>query len=391
MVQRRFYLCQQNSAHVIAMPRSTRKAAKAARVAVTGWRSSKNTAAILQENEEAANVSPALPVKRSRLANKATRASSNSRQGGETETQQSSQSDQKQSDSAAMVHAQFEEDNNLVEAEVHANEFMSKPSDGEVPSESEEEMDTVEDPSADESQVSVNNNATRRCPESASETEGDEVVLGQSTHDENDRATHKAVQREYCRSVEQKLDTLTNAVAAMQNMVQNKLLQPTGKSNKHSQHSTQHAESVTTIYKDAVPHVENMSVTREVGPIMKRVSSSSEEDPVDTSGENIGNDEANVMDMADCFVVVADGHAQMHTPPWVLEGVAGTSNRDQQREFTEPLVAMSRAEQMIHEAESTKARLLATPGRLEQCPQNFMQSTMYDEDYLIVGAHVDDT
>ena len=312
------------------------------------------------------------------MANKATRASSNSRQGSETEMQQSLQSDQEQSDSAAMAHAQFEKDDNLVEVEVHANEFMSEPSDGEVPSESEEEMDTEEDPSADESQVSANNNATCHCPESASETEGDEVVLGRSTHDENDRATHKAAWREYRCSVEQKLDTLTNAVAAMQSMVQNKLLQPTGKSNKHSQHSTQHAESVTTIYKDVVPHVENMSVTREVGPIMKRVSSSSEEDPVDTSGENIGNDEANVMDMADCFVDAADGHAQMRTPPQVLEGVAGTSNRDQQREFTEPPVAMSRAEQMIHEEESTKARLLATPGRLEQCPQNFLQSTMYD-------------
>ena len=165
--------------------------------------------------------------------------------------------------------------------------------------------------------------------------------------------------------MEQKLDTLTNAVAAMQNMVQNKLLQPTGKSNKHSQHSTRHAESVTTIYKDEVPHVENMSVIREVGPIMKRVSSSSEEDPVDTSGENIENDEANVMDMADCFVDVVDGHAQMHTPRWVLEGVAGTSNRNWQREFAEPTGAMSRAEQMIREAESTKDRLLTTPGRLE--------------------------
>ena len=127
-----------------------------------------NMAAILQKNEDAANVSPTPPVKRSRLANKANRAGSNSRQSGETEMQQSSQSDQEQSDSAAVAHAQFEEDDNLVEMEVHANEFMSEPSDGEVPSESEEEMDAEEDPSANESQVSVNNDATRHCPESAS-------------------------------------------------------------------------------------------------------------------------------------------------------------------------------------------------------------------------------
>ena len=70
--------------------------------------------------------------------------------------------------------------------------------------------------------------------------------------------------------------------------------------------------------------------------------------------------------------------------------------------------AVTHAEQMIRNAEASRAQILGTPGKDKQFPadlwnsegndtrnklelNNFLHSAMVDEDYLAIGAHVDET
>ena len=121
----------------------------------------------------------------------------------------------------------------------------------------------------------------------------------------------------------------------------------------------QPTKSVETIYKDAVP---------------KQVSSSSEDDNINTS------DEMELSHMIDHFLVT-ERSVQADEP---------IQDDDQEYEPT----PQERADNLVKEAERAKAKIFNTPGKQFQnvnMNKQFVHSMMVDESYMVVGGHLDET
>ena len=105
----------------------------------------------------------------------------------------------------------------------------------------------------------------------------------------------------------------------------------------------------------------------------KQTSSSSEGELVDTSDELIDN-------------AVIDNLISGHVTPGLEKAKTGKSHQL----AVEPGPS-NRADQMIHEAEVNRACLTVTPGEINMSLTNFLHSAFVDEEYLVIGSHVDET
>ena len=76
------------------------------------------------------------------------------------------------------------------------------------------------------------------------------------------------------------------------------------------------------------------------------------------------------------------------------DGPPGTSKDTEGRQLDaeQGLSPQERAEQMIRDAENAKARIMTTPGKVQQIDitREFVHSVMVDESYSVVAAHVDE-
>ena len=262
--------------------------------------------------------------------------------------------------------AQFNEDQDYLEMHVQGD----LTSDGEVDSDSENESeDEIQNPIADE----------EREPEPMEQGEGDEMR-------HNDRETRQKERRDRRVSLEQKLDTLSTSVQVMQQMIaqqglvsqQLPLNRPTTSKNSANTYS----ESDTTIYRTAAQKQgsadESIHIPVQGDPEIsfknnKRASSSSEEEQVDTSDELIDYDEHDKF-IAEC-----------------------TAQAKKQNVLPNP--AVQESQNVIRESEANKADLYATPGNCANVinwmgegnfpPDMRAHAFMADEQYLVIGAHLD--
>ena len=188
-------------------------------------------------------------------------------------------------------------------------------------------------------------------------------------------------------SVQDKLDKLSNALVQMQSMmVKRGMFDPpagnsNNESNKFGDRNSKPSGSETTIYCNAVefrdPNIEQNDITeeREVPVVKEKRDSTSSEDQVDTSDELIEFDEHDKF-ISECRREVT----LQHNGP-------STSGYQQPRQPREE----SRGDQIVKEAESAKARVLATPGMIESSEliPGVIHSSVLDEDYMVVGSNID--
>ena len=175
------------------------------------------------------------------------------------------------------------------------------------------------------------------------------------------------------------------------------------------------AESEVTIYRNAVNPMEmNKSLINQTGG--KRISSSSEEEGMDTSDEveRLEVDNLTIQTKLNDKVMqfIADnrpnlGRRQMEDTGR-LETIGNREQQmqqrdqnrdvDQQQQHMQPR-RLSKSEIMIHDAEKSKARIYDVPGRQHEInlrndisPQTpIVHSALLDEDYLLVVNYVDET
>ena len=146
----------------------------------------------------------------------------------------------------------------------------------------------------------------------------------------------------------------------------------------------------TTVYHNALPRIdaevyEEILVDAEISFKKKKVNrdSSSSEDKIDTSDEMIDFEvekgELNQRFISDCNEEAR--HRKRSYP-------------DDDREIIQEKTAREHADDLIHEAEASKARILTTPGMVPN--DNFRgnverrgYSSLVDNNYIVVGAHID--
>ena len=306
---------------------------------------------------------------------------------------------------AIKASARFEEDRNLVEVEVNApiNEFLSE---GEVTGESSSSEDDSDEgeASSQDSQMSAglaaNNNAVADGDGNYQDDydyddNENEVVFSQRTKDMMHR---ERMEKQWLESrhvqMENKLDSLTNALAAVQDMIKKSVaFSPHNNKGKQKGKKTSKVPSrgsETTIYKNAVDQVNAGSMDSELNrdilqlhlSAMKHISSSSDE--VDTSDELI--DLANVISGESGASVDKDGAVGGEPQPSTSMGPR--NYRDPVPQLAQQ-VELTHAEQMIKDAEASKKRMLGTKGEeTSLLPLSFVHSVLVDEEYLVIGSHV---
>ena len=220
-----------------------------------------------------------------------------------------------------------------------------------------------------------------------------------------EKQKRKQAHKERRESMENKLDSLTSSVQVMQELMMrsgyahqepkpstSSKPRDTGKNDSNQKESNlsdqTEALSETTIYKDAV-HKQREEDNPEISFNFKnKRDSSSSEERIDTSNELMEID-VNDQFIADC-AKQAERQKQQH----------------HQRPEDNPTEDMERSQQVIREAEASKARLFATKGRQNQIistipnvgnwvennldnEENVVRSADVDEKYLVIGAHVD--
>ena len=203
-----------------------------------------------------------------------------------------------------------------------------------------------------------------------------------------EKKERKKACKERCQSMEKKLDTVTSTLQIMQQMMQEKgfFTDPTknsGTDNKGKDISSNSAVSETTIYGNAVKRITlskdgNQEITDEDDPeitlnIKKNRDSSSSEERIDTSYELME------VDFNDQFI--ADCQA---------EAAKRSRNRAELGIETRPGEPSDR---IIRQAEASKVKLFATKGNTNLLNWNqtdaAVSSANIDENYLIIGAHIE--
>ena len=191
--------------------------------------------------------------------------------------------------------------------------------------------------------------------------------------------------------MEEKIDKLTDALVTVQG-----LIQKNGKRSTVSNtvcrsilknNDAHDRESDTTIYCNTVPQVSHRGAVIPTVLPDKCFSSSSEEDGLIDTSDEIG--EADVVEpinnvinrfVAEAAVVThgEDGRSQLKDPqPSTSSGRQGFSVTTAQ--LAMPLPTLTRSEVMIHYAEASRARVLGTPGKDELCnnlPYSFLHSVL---------------
>ena len=208
------------------------------------------------------------------------------------------------------------------------------------------------------------------------------------------------------RSVEDKIDTLNSTVLNLQNLMKDRGFfdKPSTSSNSTrdkkrrsksrdrgkdtSDHcSATGTSSNTAIYNNAVQFQDELvrfeheqQVDKEISFRVKNRDSSSSEDKIDTSDELMEIDLSDEF-IADCSRRKTDRNDQHKS----------TDHRQRQEEVAKQL---SHGDQIIRDAEASKARMLRTPG---ECNLEFLErqekqhSAVVDKNYMVVGAHLDES
>ena len=200
------------------------------------------------------------------------------------------------------------------------------------------------------------------------------------------------------RSMEEKLDSLTNSVQAMQQLIMQKgyIDSGTGECDQTMslvQNTNVHEKRAngpeTTIYQNAIQPAMQLNGEQlpneldSVNAANKRNSSSSEDDPIDTSDELIEADIAGKF-IKECLIT-SDKRTRGGTPGHNEQ--RETSPDDSQPSTSHHDEALERAEQMVKEAESAKARMFGIPGNNNMVA--IKQATIFDDDYMSIGTHLD--
>ena len=280
--------------------------------------------------------------------------------------------------------ATFEEGDEMIQMQVQA-------SDGEL--DSDEDSDSSEDENEDDqstmgsdnesvnqqSEEESNNNHTQ------SEAETNEMDEEEIERRQKYRKKKKQAKQERRANMEQKLDTLSTTLQAMQEMMaQNGMLKNKNSAGTLKNTVNSDNESDTTIYQAAVNKAQNEQTVDSgfqirVDPEItfnvhdEKRNSSSPDDWIDTSDELMEiEDNAHSNFIAECAAAAAG------------------NSRSQKRKEDD-------GDRVIREAEASKARLFATPGNEQNslgCLNNWgqyrvTQSAAVDENYMVVGTHVD--
>lgn len=250
--------------------------------------------------------------------------------------------------------------------------------------------------SRESSSRSRSRSASRHCSAKRSRSNTPEVQESSYESDDDRRYRKKKVKKEsYRRSMETKIDNLTNALAKVQQMmVENQsglgpALQPNEGNQVGGDEVVIAAESETTIYKNAVqlqndaiggPHL--TTPNQDIVELLPKRFSNSSDEPIDTSDELFDEGIDNLISGARKDAAVVHGEASTS---------AGGRRRLVEMAVPEQK-SLTHAEQMIRDSENTKAKMLATPGTYNDKEiSNFVHSAFVDEEYLAIGSHLDET
>ena len=316
------------------------------------------------------------------------------------------QEDMEELDSQEADKAQFEEDGNVVQITVSKGDKIYEDDESESDGELTPEEGDEEDEDSEIVFSSQNNNASVDLDRSeCASMPGKQVQMVA-------RKVQKGQGRKRL-SMEEKIDKLSNSIVEMQNIILKRSKMDETEERDHSRErsksrsileedrdarqrsrdkgetnpterelieqeiNTRFSGSETTVYRNAVQPVQ-----LQLNKGDKRISSSSEEEQVNTSDEMF--EETN-----DQFInnfiqgVRADeygGHGNED------EGATGGERR--------PNAGVDRARQLVKEAENAKAKMFRTPGKDAneiEILRSMLQALLVDEKYLMVGSHVDDT
>ena len=312
---------------------------------------------------------------------------------------------------------QFEEEENEIQMQVRASQDFE--SDDDTDSEVEEEATSLSPSEGSESEDSQSEKETHRDGSSAEDY--DYESQNSSVKQTNRRNKNKKRQ-----SVEDKLDTLSQAVTSLQSMMVKKgFFDSPAKKVMHNTRKKKSANSKggntpkkgeklgldgsnseTTIYQNAVEFMEvdteyNVEKEKEKGKFcdtddpeitfkVRQRDSTSLEDQVNTSDELMEID-INEQFIAEC---------------------AAEARNSRQKDAREPHTPkeISTGEQIIQESEAAKARMFKTPGNEqidrflnhrrslvdqdvigypEGANHQVQHSAVVDENYMVIGAHID--
>ena len=124
----------------------------------------------------------------------------------------------------------------------------------------------------------------------------------------------------------------------------------------------------------------------------KRISLSSEEGQVDTSYELIDLNDLRIFAAHNTATQGQGATRQVLTDPQLgsSTGKRGYSANVPQLAMQQP--GLTRSEQMIKEAEASRAKVLGTPGKEDSqlIPMSYLHSAYVDEEYLVMGSHLDE-
>ena len=401
------------------MPLGTRKHIKEAREAAAA-----SNAAMADRDR--AELKSASPSKRARKGVPKTKAARKSNKSHRKANKAQDDTEDEHSDGSGTsppmeavkrVTAQFDEGDNRVDFKIEAppGEFSSDGlvSSSDPGSDSDEEDEEVQLRSSQETRHSA---SARRSSErwSDSRTRSRSRSRSRAAKSRSRSATpprdrKRLKKHNHRRSVEQKLDSLTTALAAVQQVLLTQHGQEAkGKDIQLSQPQVGNVvvagESQTTIYRNAVDPVvipggndgaERAILDLDRLNLDKRVSSSSEEGVVNTSDELLDGP------LTDNFIPGQPGdqvrvHESGVPPPLgCVDPQPGTSKMGTNRTHQLAIEGqdLNCSAQMIREADSLRVRQLPTPGESAN-PNKFntyLHSAFVDEEYLVMGSHVDKT
>ena len=285
----------------------------------------------------------------------------------------------KKTNNTEVITAQSEEEGDEVtyEIEGQSTEFMDEEQDAEdykTESDSEEEMEEKIDESETEFQ-SQNNNASR------AESEFSEVIIKCQSEAEIQQAEEQEMQKfvEYMKKQGLVLVQASPGqnVAELSRIAKDKASGRKGNTMIAKGLNELDTNSEITVYHTAV-RLENAS---------KRDSSSSEDQPLDTSDEmeknDIGLNNVHLSNKIDQFIT----DNRRGVASYMEDGEMLHSSKQQNPRYDDVTdrcsqsLQVNHAEEMIRNAERSRARIMEVPGKM---------ANIIDQDYVLVGSHIDE-
>ena len=296
----------------------------------------------------------------------------------------------------------FEEDGEMISMEINdggaaANEFASG-----------EDYEQSQGNTTAESEDSESGSKSETCEvEEVSEQEETASEADKSRNSSQDNpVTPKRRKKMDRKSMEEKLDTLSDALFGLKEMFLQKTLgdhsdmSDKKKKDKQTENSARdkstdrtsnNSNSDTTVYQNALlrtdQELNEVQVDNEIS-FKKKANrdSSSSEDRMDTSDETLEFDAQHHNELNQRFISDYKEEAQCRKRGYPEEEDDKIPREKTPREI---------ADDKIREAEAAKARILTTPGKVNSWdryrvnPEAKGYSALVDDNYVIVGAHID--